>query len=163
MNSEVSSDVSSDRRPGRLEQARWEADRHAAVLADALASWAALPTVPDLAAVESDKALRAQTDQILFRFTKLQDTMGERLVAATLDALAEPFEAWPERERLDRLEKLGYLDVNDWLVWRVLRNRLAHEYPEAPELRYAQLMAALAGATGLLAAYRHWAAMLPAG
>ena len=149
--------MSSGHRPDRLAQARWEADRHAAVLADALVSWAALP---DLAAIESDRALRAQTDQILFRFAKLQDTMGERLVAATLDALAEPFEAWPMRDRLDRLEKLGFLDVNDWLAWRALRNRLAHEYPEAPELRYAQLMAALAGATGLLAAYRLWAAAL---
>lgn len=154
--------MSSAHRPDRLAQARWEADRHAAVLADALASWAALPTVPDLAAIESDKALRAQTDQILFRFTKLQDSMGERLVAATLDALAEPFEAWPMRDRLDRLEKLGYLNVDDWLAWRELRNRLAHEYPEAPELRYAQLLAALAAARDLLAAYCHWAAVLRA-
>ena len=154
--------MSSEPRPGRLAQARWQADRHAAVLADALASWAAMPTVPDLASVDSDRALRAQADQILFRFTKLQDTMGERLVAATLDALAEPFEAWPMRDRLDRLEKLGYLDVNDWLACRELCNRLAHEYPDAPELRYAQLMAALKGAAGLLVAYRHWAAVLPA-
>lgn len=152
--------MSHGQRPNRLAQARWEADRHAAVLADALASWAALPAPPDLAAIESDKALRAQTDQILFRFTKLQDTMGERLVAATLDALAEPFEAWPMRDRLDRLEKLGYLNVGHWLAWRELRNRLAHEYPDAPEQRYAQLMAALAGAAGLLAAYRRWAALL---
>ena len=149
-------------RPGRLAQARWEADRHAGVLAEALAQWAALPSAPGLATIESEPALRRLTDQILFRFMKLQDTLGERLVAATLDELAEPFEAWPMRDRLDRLEKLGYLDVAAWMGWRELRNRLAHEYPDAPDLRYAQLRAALDGASGLLAAYRAWAALLPA-
>ncbi len=91
---------------GRLALARWEADRHAAVLDDALARWRALPA-PSLEAIESDPALRQLTDQILFRFIKLQDTIGERLIPGT----GEPFEDWPMRDRLDRLEKLGYLDV----------------------------------------------------
>ncbi len=144
----------------RLGLARWEADRHAAVLDDALARWRALP-VPSLEAIESDPALRQLTDQILFRFIKLQDTMGERLIPATLGWLVEPFEGWPMRDRLDRLEKLGYLDVEAWLRWRELRNRLAHEYPDAPDLRHAQLLAAIAGAADILAAYRLWAGKLP--
>lgn len=32
---------------------------------------------------------------------------GERLVPATLAILHEPFEAWPLRDRLNRLEKQG--------------------------------------------------------
>ena len=84
-----------DERPRRLAQARWEADRHAGVLAEALAQWTALPSMPGLVAIESEPTLRRLTDQILFRFTKLQDTLGERLVAATLDELAGP----PERPR----------------------------------------------------------------
>ncbi len=63
---------------------------------------------------------------------------------------------------MDRLEKLGYLNVNDWLKWRELRIRLAHEYPGQPEVRHAQLLAAIAGAAELLAAYRAWAAKLAA-
>ena len=43
------------------------------------------------------------------------------------------------RDRLNRLEKLGYLDVDNWLAWREVRNRLAHEYPDQPELRFAAL------------------------
>jgi hypothetical protein len=109
----------------RLAAARWEADRHALVLDEALAQWAGLVVPSDIDAVEADKNLRQLTDQILFRFVKLQDTLGERLTPATLNALLEPFEAWPMRDRLDRLEKLGYLDVDDWLRWRELRNRLA--------------------------------------
>lgn len=148
-------------RPDRLATARWEADRHAAVLAQALTSWRLLPAVPGLQAIESDPPLRQLTDQILFRFMKLQDTLGERLIPATLGWLAEPFEDWPMRDRLDRLEKLGYLDLERWLNWRELRNRLAHEYPDAPDLRYAQLLAAIAGADAMHAAYIAWAARLP--
>lgn len=145
--------------------ARWEADRHARVLDDALAAWRSLPATPTIETLEADMGLRRLTDQILYRFMKLQDTMGGRLVAATLTDLAEPFEDWPMRDRLDRLEKLGYLEVARWLAWRELRNRLAHEYPDAPELRHAQLLAAIDGATGLLAAYRDWVSRLkrPAG
>jgi hypothetical protein len=44
----------------------------------------------------------------------------------------------------------------------VLRNRLARECPDKPELRHAQLLAAVAGAAELLAAYRGWAGRLPA-
>lgn len=101
-------------RPDRLALARWEGDRHAAVLAHALGQWAAQGE-PALAAVEADPALRQLTDQILFRFMKLQDTMGERLIPATLAFLAEPCEDRPMRDKLDRLEKLGYLDVEAWL------------------------------------------------
>ena len=136
----------------RLALARWETDRRAAVLGDALARWRALPT-PGLEAIESDPALRQLTDQILFRFMKLQDAMGERLIPGTLGSLMEPFESWPMRDKLDRLEKLGFLDVEAWLRWRELRNRLAHQYPDAPELRHAQLLAAIAGAADMLAAY----------
>ncbi len=148
-------------RADRLATARWEADRHAAVLAQALTSWHMLPALPGLQAIESDPALRQLTDQILFRFMKLQDALGERLIPATLGMLAEAFEDWPMRDRLDRLEKLGYLDVESWLRWRELRNRLAHEYPDAPDLRYAQLLAAIAGADALHAAYVEWSARLP--
>ena len=152
---------SSAHRPDRLASARWVADRHATVLTQALASWQSLPAVPELKAIESDPALRQLTDQILFRFMKLQDALGERLIPATLGMLAEPFEDWPMRDRLDRLEKLGYLDVESWLRWREVRNRPAHEYPDAPDLRYAQLLAAIAGADAMCAAYLRWAARLP--
>ena len=120
-----------------------------------------MPT-PSLEAIESDPAVRQLTDQILFRFIKLQDTMGERLIPATLGHLMEAFESWPMRDRLDRLEKLGYIDVEAWLRWRELRNRLAHEYPDAPDLRHAQLLAAIAGAADMLAAYGDWANKLSA-
>lgn len=144
----------------RLSLARWEADRHVAALDQARAEWRALPA-PTWQDIERDIALRRLTDQILFRFMKLQDALGERLIPATLSELREPFEDWPMRDRLDRLERLGYLDVEHWLRWREVRNRLAHEYPDAPEMRHAALLAAIAAAGELTDLYKAWKVRLP--
>lgn len=97
-------------------------------------------------------------DQILYRFLRLLDAVGERLLPVTLAALAEPYEDWPMRDRLDRLERLGFVDAEKWLEWRGIRNRLAHEYPDAPELRWAALRAALVACDELLDCTRRWLA-----
>lgn len=143
-----------------LASAVWECDRHCAALSEALVDWRAQPAVSS-AALENDPGLRRLTDQILYRFTKLQDAMGERLVPATLTWLREPHEAWPMRDRLDRLEKVEFLDVEPWLVWRDVRNRLAHEYPGTADLRHAAVLAAVEAAAAMLRAWAHWKARLP--
>lgn len=140
---------------GKLAAVLWEADRHLDTLAEALAAWNAAPA-STLQALESDRGRVRIMDQLLFRFIKLQDTVGERLIPATLASLDEPFEDWPMRDRLNRLEKLGYLDVDTWLAWREVRNRLAHEYPDQPEIRFAALSAAIDAAQELAAQYRSW-------
>ena len=139
----------------KLAAVLWEADRHLDVLTEALAEWNVSPTIT-WQALESDRARVRIVDQLLFRFIKLQDTVGERLIPATLARLREPFEDWPMRDRLNRLEKLCYLDVDNWLAWREVRNRLAHEYPDQPEVRFAALMAAIDAAKALTALYRNW-------
>lgn len=139
----------------KLAAVLWEADRHVAILTDALVEWDKTP-VPDLPTLESDRGRVRLVDQLLFRFIKLQDALGERLVPATLAGLAEPFADRPMRDRLNRLEKLGFLDVDNWLAWREIRNRLAHEYPDRPELRFAALLAAIEAARAMAALYRQW-------
>jgi hypothetical protein len=72
-------------------------------------------------------------DQLLFRYNKLQDAMGHRLFPAILMLGAE----WQDEEtfidKLNRLEKLGALPSADlWNEIRVIRNRMTHEYPDAP-------------------------------
>lgn len=145
----------------RLAAALWEADRHRRILAEALAEWDRSPAA-DWQSLESDRGCVRLVDQMLYRFLKLQDAVGERMVPATLAALNEPCEDWPMRDRLNRLEKLGYLDVDAWLAWREVRNRLAHEYPDHPELRFAALLAAIAAAHALLNRYGTWRARLEA-
>lgn len=142
-----------------LKTALWEADRHLDTLESALQDWYATPAAT-LVELESNPQMLRLLDQLLFRFTKLQDALGMRLVPATLAALSEPFEEWPMIDRLNRLEKLGFVNVDAWLSWREIRNRLAHEYPDKPETRFAAIVAAVAAARDLTKAYRSWRIIL---
>ena len=146
-------------RAAALAAAVWECDRHRAALGEALTDWHALPTIT-ADALDRDSTLRRLTDQILYLFSKLQDAMGERLVPATLGSLQEPHEAWPMRDRLDRLEKLGYLDAENWLAWCDVRNRLEHEYPDAAALRQTTVLAAVQASSQLVHAWLHWKSRL---
>lgn len=67
-------------------------------------------------------------DQFLFRFSKLQDSMGEKLFATTLFLLGEDFTKKPFIDMLNRLEKLELLDKQEWMDLRTIRNNVAHEY-----------------------------------
>ena len=78
----------------KLTAVLWEADRHVDVLTEALAEWNLSPAAT-WQVLEKDRTLVRIVDQLLFRFIKLQDTMGERLIPATLASLREPFEVWP--------------------------------------------------------------------
>lgn len=144
----------------RLTAAIWECNRHVDALTAAMLDWQA-GDPPSVEALDQDAAVRRLTDQILYRFTKLQDAMGERLVPTTLAWLQEPQESWPMRDKLDRLEKLGYLDVEAWLQWRDVRNRLAHEYPGTADLRHAAVLPAMAAARLMVQAFGLWHARLP--
>jgi hypothetical protein len=69
-------------------------------------------------------------DAIVFRFTRLQDTMGNALFPQTLQALMEPTEGVPFIDRLNKLEKLNLISSAErWTELREIRNTLAHEYP----------------------------------
>lgn len=70
-------------------------------------------------------------DAYLYRFTKLQDVMGQRLFPQTLDLLAENTRGMVLIDQLNRLEQLGALpSAQQWLELRQLRNTLAHEYSD---------------------------------
>lgn len=76
----------------------------------------------------------AVLDQFLYRFAKLQDCIGLRLIPALYEALENDDRPLAFIDILNRLEKLGLLSsVNDWQFFRALRNNLAHEYPEREE------------------------------
>jgi len=72
-------------------------------------------------------------DQFIFRFSKLQDAIGQRLFSGLLELLKEPVKQQPFLDRLNRLEQLGVLeDKEQWLQLRSLRNTLSHEYENEP-------------------------------
>ena len=56
-------------------------------------------------------------DQLIFRFSKLQDAMGERLFPSLLENLGEDISGKPFIDLLTKLEKLNLLkDYKQWLI-----------------------------------------------
>jgi len=71
-------------------------------------------------------------DQFIYRFTKLQDAMGTRLLPAVYSYLKNEIRPVPFIDILTSLEKYEVLtSENDWQFFRNLRNYLAHDYPES--------------------------------
>lgn len=69
-------------------------------------------------------------DQLVFRFTKLQDELGNNTFRFLLEFLQEDSTGKPFRDILNTLERLQIIDSSDtWLSLRELRNDLAHDYP----------------------------------
>ena len=70
-------------------------------------------------------------DQILFRFTKMQDSIGGRLLPSLYRYLEENTERVPFLDILNFMEKQTIIpSMESWIFFRNLRNYLSHEYPE---------------------------------
>lgn len=67
-------------------------------------------------------------DQFIFRFSKLQDAMGEKLFSAILSLIDENIKSKTFIDILNRLEELNLLEVDEWRLLGELRNQIAHEY-----------------------------------
>jgi hypothetical protein len=123
---------------------------HAAVLSEARRALPSAFAAPDVATIGSEQ--RRLLDQSAYRFMKLQDSLGERVLPGILTQVQEPLP--PEAtfaEKLQRLERLGVLaSAGTWRLLREVRNSLAHEYPENPALQAAALTRLVAGVDDLL-------------
>jgi len=98
-----------------------------------------------------NKEDRRLLDQFAYRYTRLQDDMGARLMPAVLKALGEDIAPMSAIDRFARLEQLGWLDSADnWLVLRQVRNQFVHDYPDSPTERFERLQAAIQAAQQLL-------------
>jgi uncharacterized protein with HEPN domain len=82
----------------------------------------------------------AYIDQIVFRFSKLQDTMGKKIFPLGLVLLGEDVQGIPFIDLLNKLEALGMLPSSSkWMEWREMRNDLTHEYPDVVQDRIDEL------------------------
>lgn len=73
----------------------------------------------------------AHLDQLIYRFTKLQDAIGQKLFKSVLESLDEQVYNKSAIDIFNRLEQLGIIeDYEKWKELRELRNELAHEYEE---------------------------------
>ncbi|MFO7924247.1 MAG: toxin-antitoxin system antitoxin subunit [Bacteroidales bacterium] len=74
------------------------------------------------------------TDQLIYRFSQLQDTIGNKLFPLIIEGLGEDIQNKPFIDILNRLEKLSITDSADkWLSLREIRNIVTHEYPDNEE------------------------------
>lgn len=95
---------------------------------------------------------RRLLDQFAYRYTRLQDDMGAKLVPAVLKALGEDVAPMSALDRFARLEQLGWLlSADEWLSLRQVLNQFAHDYPDSPIERFERLQAATQAATQLMA------------
>ncbi len=67
-------------------------------------------------------------DQLIFRFSKLQDTLGEKIFPFILILSKEEVKKKTFIDILNRLEELEIVDKTQWLQLREIRNEIAHEY-----------------------------------
>lgn len=96
-------------------------------------------------------------DQFAYRYTRLQDDMGARLMPLALLAMGEEVAALPFLDRLDRLEQLGWLpSAEEWSDLRRIRNEFTHDYPDTVAERFTRLQVAMASAQSLLRVLEHF-------
>lgn len=98
-----------------------------------------------------NKEDRRLLDQFAYRYTRLQDDMGVKLVPAVLKALGEDVAPMSALDRFARLEQLGWLaSADEWQTLRQIRNQFAHDYPDNAFERFERLQAAIGAAAQLM-------------
>ncbi len=103
------------------------------------------------------KADRRLLDQFAYRYTRLQDDMGIKLMPAILRILQEDVARMSMLDRLNRLEQLGWLpSAEEWADLRRVRNEFAHDYPDTVAERFERLQLARAAAQRLLEILAHF-------
>jgi len=69
-------------------------------------------------------------DQFIYRFSKLQDTIGEKLIKMVFSLYEENIEKFTFIDILNRLEKSDILTAVSWKELRDIRNELSHNYED---------------------------------
>lgn len=91
--------------------------------------------------LDENPGLALRLEAFTSRFCRLQDTLGDKLLPALLDALGEPVKAL--LINLDKAEKYGWLESGEeWLSLRQLRNKMIHEYIEDADILHSSLITA---------------------
>ncbi len=86
-------------------------------------------TLGRLQQIEQDDDLSERVDAFVSRFSRLQDTLGDKLLPQLLKALGENIST--VIDNLDKAEQLGWLtSSDDWMSIRQLRNKMVHDYIE---------------------------------
>jgi hypothetical protein len=94
---------------------------------------------------------RRLLDQFAYRYTRLQDDIGSKLMPAVLKSLGEDVAPMSALDRFFRLEQLGWLaSADDWQSLRQIRNQFTQDYPDNPTERFERWQAAVHAASQLV-------------
>lgn len=81
------------------------------------------------AELENNPDMAERVEAFVGRFGRLQDTVGDKLLPALLNAMGENTSS--VIDNLDKAERLEWLQSADnWMAIRNLRNQMIHEYIE---------------------------------
>jgi len=95
-------------------------------------------------------------DAFVSRYSRLQDTLGDKLLPVLLRASLE--KTGTQLDNLLRAEKLGWVESTEsWIELRELRNRLVHEYMETADDLLEALQQALRSVPVLIETQRRMA------
>ena len=115
----------------RLQDAWRACERHVHHMFHAIYSLRPLwPFTAEKYADLTDEQIQA-IDQFILRFSKLQDVIGGRFLPSLLQYLQEPYDNRPMLDKLNRLEKLEYIEnAGKWQQIRGIRNKFSYDYPD---------------------------------
>ena len=74
------------------------------------------------------------TEMLSSRFSKLQDIIGRKLIDLFLISQEEFAENLTMLDKINKLERLEIITADLWKKMREIRNHVAHEYPDHPEI-----------------------------
>jgi len=90
-------------------------------------------TIQTVECLDEEAELAERVDAFAARFSRLQDTLGDKLLPALLTAVGEDRPTLVDR--LDVAEKQGWIESSEeWMAIRQLRNQMVHEYIEDAEV-----------------------------
>lgn len=93
-------------------------------------------------------------DQYLYRFSKLQDTLGDKIFRALIKKYEQNDEVLAFMDVLNKLEKIGFLDsAKEWITLRKIRNEISHQYDDEPKEAAQAINAILSQKKALKAIY----------
>jgi hypothetical protein len=115
----------------KLEKILKECDKHLQRINEAYTDMSAFMPLTAAKYEDLSKDDVQAIDQYLFRFSKLQDSMGEKLFRVLLGRFEENTDSLSFLDIIKKLEKYAGLDIaNEWLNLRKISSQLAHEYED---------------------------------
>ncbi|MCX6052091.1 MAG: hypothetical protein NTZ60_06210 [Campylobacterales bacterium] len=81
-----------------------------------------------------DEDVVEHLDQMTWRFVKIQDSIGRRLIPYVVEYNFDTIDGLTFKDMLNKLEKANILNSQDWNQFRILRNDITHVYPDDDKL-----------------------------